>query len=115
MAEHRNPHRISRREAEKVFTTGSSDKICDALLAISLYDEDWRWSQTECLHFLNHTNPDISGLAATCLGHIARIHHKLDRELVTTALLNKLKDPKISGRVQDALDDIEIFLKNPNS
>ncbi len=111
MAEHKNPSRISRDEAEKIFSTGTNDEICDALLAIAFYDEDWKWAQTQCLLFLNHTSPDISGLAATCLGHIARIHHKLDKELVITALMGRLKDPKISGQVQDALDDIEMFLQ----
>lgn len=110
MAEHKNPSTISRDEALKIFSKGSSDEICDALLAVVLHDHDWKWSQTQCLNFLTHENSDISGLAATCLGHIARIHHKLDKELVVNALKNRLNDTKISGRIQDALDDIEIFL-----
>ncbi|MDF3055570.1 MAG: hypothetical protein K0Q74_1477 [Gammaproteobacteria bacterium] len=110
MAEYKNPLPISKKEAEKIFSIGSNDQICNALLAITLYDKDWRWAQMHCLHFLNHVDSDISGLAATCLGHIARIHHKLDQKLVINALKNRLSDIKISGRVQDALDDIEIFL-----
>lgn len=110
MAKYQEPSRISRNEAIKIFTAGSNTEICDALLAIAFYDEDWRWSQEQCLYFLNHSDPDVSGLAATCLGHIARIHHKLDRELVTAALKKRLHDPKISGCVKNALDDIEMFL-----
>lgn len=111
MAKFKNPSSISRNDAENIFLMGSNNEICDALLAIALYEKDWRWSQMQCLYFLNHVNSDVSGLAATCLGHIARIHHKLDKELVVPALLSRLKDPKICGQVQDALDDIEMFLQ----
>lgn len=111
MTENRNPKKITKVEASKVFSTGTSNEICDALVSVTFYEEDWKWSQTQCLHFLNHKNCDISGLAATCLGHIARIHHKLDKKIVIAALKTRLNDPNISGRVQDALDDIDIFLK----
>ena len=111
MAENKNPERISKEEASKIFSTGTNDEICDALLSVVLYDEDWRWTQTQCLHFLNHKNSDVSGLAASCLGHIARIHHKLDKQIVIKALKSRLSDQSIAGRVQDALDDIEIFLE----
>lgn len=110
MAKYQESSRITQNEAIKIFTAGTNTEICDALLAIIFHDEDWRWSQEQCLYFLSHSDPDISGLAATCLGHIARIHHKLDRELVTTALRKRLNDPKISGRVKDALEDIETFV-----
>lgn len=111
MIEYTNPLPINRNKAVEIFLTGSNNDICDALLAVTLHDEDWKWVQMQCLHFLGHTDPNVSGLAATCLGHLARIHRKLDRELVIRALKKWLKDEKISGRVQDALDDIEIFLE----
>ncbi len=110
MPKHRNSKRISRNDALRIFSMGSDDEICDTLLSITLFDEDWSWCQTQCLSFLKHTNPDISGLAATCLDHLARIHHKLDKQLVIPALKQRLTDPKISGRIQDALDDIDMFL-----
>lgn len=112
MHKNKNPSPINRSEAENIFSRGSTDEICDALLAITFYEEDWKWSQMQCLHFLGHSDSNVSGLAATCLGHIARIHHKLDKELVITALLDRLKDSKISGQIQDALDDIEMFCNN---
>ena len=111
MTEYKNPLPINRNEAVKSFLTGSNNDICDTLLAVTLHDEDWKWVQMQCLHFLKHDDPNISGLAATCLGHLARIHRKIDGKLVTVALKQRLKDAKISGRVQDALDDIETFIE----
>jgi hypothetical protein len=110
VVDYHNPPRITRDEALKIFSDGTDEKICDALLSIAFYDVDWKWGQSQCLYFLNHSNPEIRGLAAVCLGHIARIHHKLDKSVVVTALKGRLSDPEISGRVQDALDDIEMFL-----
>ena len=110
MAQYKNPSPISRDEAEEVFANGTPAQICDALVAVTFHDKDWKWSQMQCLRFLGHTDPNVSGLAATCLGHIARIHRKLDRDLVVDALRKRLQDPKIGGRVEDALDDIEMFV-----
>jgi len=101
---------ISREVAIKTFLTGSNSEICDALLAVAFYDNDWRWSQAQCLHFLNHDASNVRAIASTCLGHIARIHKNLDRELVVDTLKNHLKDQSISGTVEDALDDIHVFL-----
>ncbi|WP_123645919.1 hypothetical protein [Lysobacter enzymogenes] len=86
------------------------EKICEALLSIAYYDADWRHAQDICIAHLENPNPDIRGLAATCLGHIARIHGHLDKDLVLSALNRKLDDPLIKGQVSDALDDIRTFM-----
>jgi hypothetical protein len=67
--------------------------------------------QEKCLFFFQSDNPDIRKLAATCLGHVARIHNKIDKERVVAILKSHLKDPDIAGAIQDALDDIEMFAK----
>ncbi len=50
------------------------------------------------------------GLAMTCIGHVARMHKVIDKSLVIPVLFEKLKHSTLSGRVQDALDDIDIFI-----
>jgi hypothetical protein len=52
-------------------------------------------------------------MAAICLGHLARIHGTLDLDVVEPALERVLRDPNTTGDVQDALDDIRVFAKNP--
>ncbi|WP_167080781.1 hypothetical protein [Massilia aquatica] len=52
---------------------------------------------------------NIAGVSATCLGHIARIHRKLEKEKVIAALRMKLDRSEIAGVVEDALDDISTF------
>ena len=100
---------ILRKDALKAFASGESEQICKALVAVTIHDNDWRWVQEKCLEFLTSDDVDVSGLAATCLGHIARIHRTLDKARVIAALTNHLKDSRIAGRIEDALDDIEMF------
>lgn len=100
----------TKKELEFNFASSDVNLITESLVSLSLYEKDWQWAQNICLHFLNSNDPNISGLAATCLGHIARIHHNLDKEKVELALKSKIHNALIAGRVQDALDDIELFI-----
>ncbi len=100
---------FNRELAEDAFSSGEAKRICDMLVSAAFYESDWRWVQDKCLDFLNFNDPNIRGLAATCLGHVARIHHQLDKEKVISSLRKHLKDHAISGQIEDALDDIEIF------
>lgn len=102
---------ITRTDAEAGLTSGIPDKICDALIRITYHDPDWRWVQDVCLQLASHSDPQVSGLAVTCLGHLARIHGVLDMEKVLPTLSRLLDEPKISGRVADALDDINMYLE----
>ena len=106
----RNPEPMTREELERNFQSTDTDIITESLVALAFYEKDWRWAQNICLEFLEDSNPTISGLAAVCLGHIARIHHKLDKKKVLAALERRKKDPLTSGRIEDALSDISIFL-----
>lgn len=101
---------ITRQEAEDAFVSGNPNEVCNALVRVAYHDPDWRWVQAQCLRFGKHPDPDVRGLAATCIGHLVRIHGVLDMELVLPVLEGLLKDPEVSGRAQDALDDIKVYL-----
>ena len=109
--EFENPRKMSREEIAQSFASKDANKICDALVSMAFYEENWKWSQDQCLLFLSHPNAQIRGLAAVCLGHIARTHRHLNRALVISSLKKLFNDEKIAGQVQDALDDIQVFLK----
>ncbi len=100
---------ISKAEATAAFESGDATQICNALVSIACCENDWRWAQDKCLAFLVSSAPEISGLAATCLGHIARIHKLIDKDRVVAALRKQLEHPDIAGRIEDALEDIEKF------
>ena len=104
------PRPITRNEADSVFATNDPLKVCDALVRITFFDRDWRWVQERCLRLARQSDPDIRGCAATCLGHLARIHRVLDVEKVIPVLEELLMDPELAGRAEDALNDLKMFL-----
>jgi hypothetical protein len=73
---------MGRPELEVLLESGKQSAIIEALLIAAYYDPDWRWVQGVCLRFLDDTDVWVKTNAATCLGHIARIHKNLDLELV---------------------------------
>src|SRR6185295_12237887 len=101
---------ISREEAEAAFVSADTEKMCGALVRITYHDSDYKWVQDQCLDFCRHHSADVRGVAVTCLGHLARIHGKLDIRRVKTALMALREDPAMGGRVVDALDDIKMFM-----
>ena len=101
---------MSRRELQTLLDSGNADAIVDALLSAAFYDQDWQWVQTTSLRFLDHVDPGVRSNAATSLGHVARIHRRLDLEIVIPKLLEMKKDPAIQPFVDDALDDIRFYL-----
>jgi len=109
-----NPPPRKRAELERHLRSDDPAVVADSLVAMAFHEDDWRWAQDVCLDFLENGNPDLSGLAATCLGHLARIHGRLDMEKVGPALTGRLNHPEIGGRVEDALNDIDMFLARPS-
>jgi len=100
---------LSKNDAEGALASASPAVVCRALVSIAFHEPDWRWAQDRCLDELSNTNSDIRGLAATCLGHVARVHGALEKTRVLAALTPLLADPVVAGRVEDALNDIEAF------
>lgn len=45
MAEFKNPEKMNREEIIRFFSFGKKDEICNALISMAFYDEDWKWSQ----------------------------------------------------------------------
>lgn len=109
--EYREIFPMDRSDLDKLLESGNENAIVEALLSAAFYDPDWRWVQGVCLQFLDHADRNIRWNAATCLGHIARIHRDLDLELVLPKLLALKGDPLIGSSVEDALGDIRFFLR----
>jgi HEAT repeat len=103
---------LSRQEAETIFKQRDAEAMSDALLSVTFHGEDWHWVQSSCLMFLEDPDTKVRAVAATCLGHLARIHGIIDVATVVPALEPHLSDPEVGGRASDALDDIAMFVKN---
>jgi len=102
---------MDRAELERLLASGNEKAIIEALLCAALYDPDWKWVQATCLRFLDHPEKWVRWNAATGLGHIARIHRQLDTDIVLPRLMALKADPSISSNVEDALADINWYLR----
>jgi len=65
---------LERMAAEAALASDDTEQICQALVSIAFYEQDWPWVQEQCLVLLSSKASAIRGLAATCVGHIARMH-----------------------------------------
>jgi hypothetical protein len=104
---------MSREQIEKDLASGESKSMSYAVLSASLYDADWHWAQAICLRFLDSPDKLVRWNAATGFSHIARIHGRLDIDIVIPRLKALLNDPDVAPNVEDSLSEIEWFLR-PN-
>ncbi len=102
-------HPIERKSAEMAFCSGDSKRICDALIRVTYYDNDYEWVLNKCIDFTQSESFDVRRLAIICFGHLARIYGTLDKKKVIALLEVLKKDPRLEGVVEDALDDIDMF------
>jgi hypothetical protein len=99
-------------DVEAIFASGSEEAICDALAGAALKDDDAAWIESRCVMLAESQSVAIRGLAATCLGHVARRFGRIQPESV--ALLRRLSaDPEVGGLADDALDDVATFADPP--
>lgn len=85
---------------------------CRLLLKITFDCDDWKWIQDVCIDIINsNREKNICGLAVTCIGHLARIHRKIEKERIFELFEQQKDNPYISGRIEDAIDDINMFVK----
>lgn len=90
---------------------GSLEEATDALLSLTHNDGDREWVENVLVHRIDEKyDLQIRELAVVCIGHLARLHHVISDE--TAALLVKLtRDPALRGFAEDALDDVNIYVR----
>ena len=103
---------IDKARAKKLLANGDRDAICRTLVSVAMFESDRPWAQSQLLKFARHEDPFVRGVAATSLGHLARIHGAIDEEQVVPVVRELLhdSDPETRGKAQDALSDFSTFL-----
>jgi hypothetical protein len=101
---------MSRLGATKALASSDPEQVSSALLSLAIHDSDWQWVQEVCLSALGHESYEVHATAALCVSHLARLHHYLDLDRVLPALDRLKTDARLSGRVEDVLDDLWMSL-----
>lgn len=100
---------ISRNEFEQTLSSCEPEEIARGLLRMALHETDLLWAEQKCLSALNDASNVVKSAAVTALGHLARIHGNITREIVVPKLKHLKEDPILRGVAEDALDDIAMF------
>ena len=104
-------HPQSRKQLDEALSSNDPEQIRSALYSAAWYEEDWRWTQENCLVFIRHNDPLVRWAAALSLGYIAQFHKHLDLDRVLPALHEAHADPAIRSTVGDSLDMIKHNIK----
>lgn len=96
---------------ENLLNSADPEKVTETLLYIAYNIKDIGWAEEQFMKMAGSSDDDISGLALTCLGHLARINGRVNKNVVIPFLKSKMNSSNsiISSRAEDALDDINMF------
>tara|TARA_Y100000766_G_C18360999_1_gene344089 strand:- start:107 stop:457 length:351 start_codon:yes stop_codon:yes gene_type:complete len=99
-------------EITRIMSNGTIEEKTLLPLSLGIYCTNWKFAQDICLTLSKNENEEISSNAILGLAYLARTQKKLQKELVMPILLEGLKKhSKYLGKIEDAISDIEIFLK----
>lgn len=102
---------ISRQELRDALASDSNERAARAIIAAALHDPDWTWAEQQCLVALQDKREEVRAAAIIGLGHIARVHGRSTLSVVIPALKALSSDQHLGGMVEDAIDDILMFVR----
>jgi hypothetical protein len=104
------PRPVSRAELAAALSAGDRERATAAMVSLAFYDPDGEWLTATFLAILERDDEadELRAIAATCLGHVARIHRAIDPRVVDV-LRRFVDNPAVGPYAQNALDDIEVF------
>jgi|GEM_PF-515241 len=99
-------------QVEAAIARGDPEELLRTVLAAAMHAEDGAWAEDVCVRLASHANPNVRGNAVLGLGHIARVHGRLDRERALPTLEAALADADeyVRGQANAAAGDVEHFL-----
>jgi HEAT repeat protein len=102
-------------QVELALRQGRREDLERAALAAALHGGAPAWAQDVCVRLSEHPEPSVRGNAVLALGHLARLHRRLDQAAVVPVILRALADSAlyVRGQAEAAADDIEHFMQWP--
>ena len=87
---YREPEPLTVADAEPLLASGDPDVVRDALVRVVHSPLDPEWIEAQLLEATRADSSDVRATAATCLGHLARIHGRVSTKKVLPALRRRL-------------------------
>jgi len=102
----------SREEITASLSSGSPNKIRDALISVCYWDKDWKWALQQLRRFAEHGDDLVLWVVATGVGFIAAFNGEID-EHEARSILTRLKanaNSAVVAAAEEAESDIEHFV-----
>lgn len=101
---------ITKADFLKIIKSNDRDEICEAIINASFYISDTVWLLEQLSLLINHRDIEVRGATISAIGHLARTNKTVSKSELLGLLRPFLSDNKLSGRAEDAIDDINTFL-----
>jgi hypothetical protein len=87
--------------------------LLQAVIAVSMSDDDQHYAESLCVKLAGHAHFNVRGNAVLGFGHIARVHRKLNKQVVFPLIVAALTDSHeyVRGHADSARDDTAHFLR----
>ena len=108
------PSEITKARFLEVIGASTIALICQAIVDAAHYIDDYDWLLKRYGELLNHPDLQVRGVTVSCIGHLARLNNRADKQQLLSILEPFLDCQDISGRVEDAMEDINTFLQRFN-
>ncbi len=106
------PKNVTKNEFLKIIRAGISDQICEALVDSVNSLDDWQWLLNQYVSLLEHSEFVVRRTTLICIGHLARLNPEADKIRFRKVLTPLLDDSELRGTVENAIDDVEMFLRS---
>jgi hypothetical protein len=102
---------ITRTEIEQALKRNDPEELLIVVLSAALYLEP-EFAELICLQLTTHPHFIVRGNAILGFSHIARLHNRLNKQLVKPLIINALTDKNeyVRGHARDVREDLEHFL-----
>lgn len=101
---------VRREDAINALTSGDPSQVCEALVQLAFHEPDRAFVESVLATQLESGHVTVRMVAATCVGHLARIHRALDVPLLLPLLRRLGDDPRTVGSMEDALSDVRRYV-----
>jgi hypothetical protein len=102
----------SDQEIIDILKSDNRELLLQLPLSVGEYHLNWKYSQDICIKLSDHLDPAIRANAVLGLAYIARTKRKLEEHIVKPIILRELKhNQEYKWRINDAIDDINLFMK----
>lgn len=103
---------LSTEKIKDIIIRNQLDEVLNLPLSVGENHPNWKFAQDLCAQLATHESPEVRANAVLGFAYIARTKGKLEKHVVKPIVLRELSENHHhSGRIHDAIDDINKFLK----